>query len=117
MNQLADEIKTMEEIVMFTFSQERSIRAAVRASGCSWHRVVKILSSNGVVINELHQKVMKLHEDGRSANEIAKILNTSERTIKAYLPRIRPNYGVNLSENAKRIKKCKEKKKRESQNP
>lgn len=45
------------------------------------------------------------------AGDIAKEMNLNIKTVQSYLPRIRPVYGENISENALRIKRSREKRK------
>ena len=49
-------------------------------------------------------------EFGKNAKEISEITGYAETTVHAYLPRVRPAYNENISENAKRIKKYRQNK-------
>lgn len=100
----------ISEKILSSFKATQSIKATAREAGCSWMRVVKILSSNGVVINDTHEKILSLAESGKDAAEIASQLSLSEKTVKAYLPAVRPVYGEDLTKNAKKIRKCRERK-------
>jgi len=94
--------------ILNIYEETHSMRRTAKETGCSWQRVVKILSSNDIVINEAHGMILKLYEAGNTPKEIASQIGYSEKVVKAYLPKKRPYYGVNLSENAKRIKRCRE---------
>ena len=96
--------------VLSTYKETQSIRQTSKETKCSWQRVVKILASNGIVVNETHEMILRLHEEGKTPGEIAKQVGYSEKVIRAYLPKKRPYYGVNISENAKKIKQCRENK-------
>ncbi len=96
--------------VLNTYKKTQSIRQTAMETGCSWQRVVKILSSNGIVVSESHDIILKMHEKGKSPGEIATQIGYSEKVVKAYLPKKRPYYGVDISENAKRIKRCRKNK-------
>lgn len=96
------------ENMIKAFKETESIRAASRVAGCCWQRTVKILTSNGIVINEKHKLILELHEKGKSPEEIAKQIGCTVRTVKAYLPPKRPCYMINQSENAKMIKQWRE---------
>ena len=100
---------TIVDNILNEYKKSESIKATAQNTGCSWNRVVKVLSSNGILINNTHRRILELHEEGFPTKEIAKKLGMNEKTIKSYLPRQRPYYGVDMSENAKRIKKCREK--------
>lgn len=96
--------------ILTIFRETQSIKAVERKTGCSWPRVVKILSSNGVVINEIHAQILKLHEEGRTPEEIAKQVSRGVKTVQAYLPKTRPYYRIEPSKNAERIRRCRERK-------
>lgn len=100
------------EKILNTFEETQSIKRTAKEAECSWHRVVKILSSSGVLINETHRIILNFAEKGEAPEQIAKHTGYSVATVRAYLPAQKPFYKVNPSENAKRIKKCKEKKKK-----
>ena len=91
------------------YNETQSIRGTVKGAKCSWPRVVKILASKGVVINDVHNLILKMHDEGKTIDEIAKQTGYNPKTIQAYLPAVRPVYGVNPSVNAQRIKKCRSK--------
>ncbi len=95
--------------ILRTFNKTQSIRATAAETGCSWQRVVKILSSNSVIINETHEIILKMQKEGKTKAEIAKATGCSEKTVNAYLPAVRPYYNVSPSDNAIRIKKCRNK--------
>lgn len=92
--------------VLKYYNETQSIRGTAKGAKCSWPRVVKILASNGVVINDMHKLILKMYDEEKTIDEIAKQMGRSPRTIQAYLPAVRPIYGVNPSVNAQRIKKC-----------
>ncbi len=98
------------EDVLNVYKETRSIRQTAKETRCSWQRVVKILASNGIVASATHEMILKLYEEGKDPGEIARQVGYSEKVVKAYLPKKRPYYGVDISENAKRIRKCRENK-------
>lgn len=99
----------VDEEILEAYKILKSVKAVCQDTGYSWNRIVKSLSSSGVMINETHTLILKYHEEGMSITEIAKQVGISIKTTQAYLPRIRPVYGENLSPNALRIKKSREK--------
>jgi transposase len=103
----------MSEIddILKTFEETNSIKATAKENHCSWNRVVKILSSNGIVVNNTHEIILSLNEKGMSIDEISKQTGYNKKTIQAYLPASRPIYRVDISENAKRIQACRDRKK------
>lgn len=101
----------MTEKIIKIYEKTGSIRATAKELGCSWNRVTKALSTAGFVVSETHMMILELHDEGLTAEEIAKKTGYNIKTVKAYLPRVRPEYGEYASENAKRIKKSREKQK------
>ena len=82
-----------------------SIKAVSQRTKCSWNRVVKSLSTSGVVINPTHALILEYHEKGLTPLQIANQMEISVKTVQAYLPRVRPVYGEDLSKNALKIKR------------
>ncbi len=62
------------------------------------------------VDNDTHEIILNLYDRGKNAKEISEITGYAETTVHAYLPRVRPAYNENISENAKRIKKYRQNK-------
>lgn len=93
------------------FNQEKTVRGVARRTGYSWNKIIKSLSTNGIIINDTHRKILSLYNAGMGREEIANQVHMSVRSVQCYLPRVRPVYGETISENAKRIKKCRLKKK------
>lgn len=100
---------SIDQEILEAYKILKSVKAVCHDTGSSWNRIVKSLSSSGVVINETHTLILKYHEEGMSLAEIAKQVGVSVKTVQAYIPRVRPVYGENLSPNALRIKKSREK--------
>lgn len=96
--------------VLEKYKEIQSVKGTAKAVGCSWNRVVKILSSNGVVINDTHALILKLHEENKPIDAISRQTGLTPKVIQAYLPAVRPCYNVNPSPNAQCIKRCRRKK-------
>lgn len=96
--------------ILSVYRKTQSVKATAKEAGCGWQRVVKVLSSNGVIVNETHEQILEMHRNGKSVGEIAHKVGCSIKTVQAYIPCARPYYNIDPSENAKRIKKCREKK-------
>ena len=105
-----ENVKDSTKIILQEYKNEQSIKVISLKTGYSWNKIVKTLSSNGIILNEKHAMILELYNKGISIKSIAKLLDLSVRTVKAYLPRTRPIYNEDMSENAKRIKKTREKK-------
>ena len=103
------------EKILSAYDKTHSIKGVAKETYYSWNRIVKALSSAGIVINDNHALILSLHEKGKTIEDIAKYTGLSVRTVQSYLPRIRPIYNENQSNNAKLIKKyrCKTKNERE----
>lgn len=104
----------IDEEIMDAYKTLKSVRAVHKETGYSWNRIVKSLSTSGIVINETHALILKDYKNGMSPLEIAKQIGVNVKTVQSYLPRIRPIYGEDLSKNALRIKKSREKHKKET---
>lgn len=96
--------------IIETFEKTQSIKATAKQIGCSWNRVAKVLSTEGIIANENQAYILNLYEKGKTLEEIVKVTGLSRKTVQSYSPRNRPVYNENLSENALRIKKCRAKK-------
>lgn len=102
---------SIDKDIYDTFRSTGSVRETAKEIGCSWNRVVKSLASSGVIISDTHVMILDMHDAGMSVQEIARQLSLNTKTVQAYLPRVRPVYGENKSENAKRIKEWRDRKK------
>ena len=89
-----------------------SIKKTAEHAGCSWNRVIKSLSSSGILINDTHEIILNLFDAGMTPEQIAKQVGISIKTVQAYLPRMRPAYGENRSKNAEKIKEWRDRKKK-----
>lgn len=110
-------MKTIVDEIIAAFKSCGTITGVCEKVGCSHHRVKKILSSNGIVINDTHYLILKYAEEGKTPEEISKMTGLSVKTVNAYLPAVRPYYLVNPSENAKRVERSKQRKKNGEGNP
>lgn len=98
--------KEIEEIYL----DSGSVKKTAAKCHCSWNKVVKTLSTANYILNETHSHILNLQSQGLSVQEIAEQIGYSEKTVQAYLPRVRPIYNENLSGNAIRIKAFRERK-------
>ena len=103
--------KNDEKIIMHNFVNGCSVTAINNQTGISFHRIRKILTANGIVINAVHKTILELHQDGMPSKDIALIVGLSESVVQSYLPPLKPLYGINPSYNAIKIKRCRTKKK------
>lgn len=95
-----------EKLIITAWNETESIKGVSEKLNISWVRVVKTLSSNGIICHDNHRKIMELHKKGFSVDYISKQLSLSKRTVEVYLPRKRPMYmSVNSSKNAVNIRK------------
>lgn len=103
--------RMVDREILDAFNNTGSVRGAAEKTGCSWNRVVKSLSSSGIVINDTHEIILDLCESGMTPDQIAKQVGISIKTVQAYLPRVRPVYGENRSKNAIKINEWRNKRK------
>lgn len=102
---------SIDKDIYYAYRSTGSVRETAKEIGCSWNRVVKSLASSGVIISDTHVMILDMHDAGMSVQEIARQLSLNTKTVQAYLPRVRPVYWENKSENAKRIKEWRDRKK------
>lgn len=106
--------RMIDEEILKAFNKSGSVKGTVEKTGYSWNRVVKSLSSSGIVINDTHEIILDLCESGMTPDQIAKQLGINVKTVQAYLPRTRPVYGENRSKNATRINEWRNRRKKET---
>ena len=104
--------RMVDREILNAFNDTGSVKGTVEKTGYSWNRVVKSLSSSGIVINDTHKIILDLHESGMTPDQIAKQMGINIKTVQAYLPRVRPVYGEDRSKDAKRIKEWRDRKKK-----
>ena len=91
-----------------------SIKATARELGISEQSIRHILLDAGVYTSERSQQIHKMWEAGLSAAEIAERLKIKEKTVLSYLPYSKTPYIFpEKSQNAVRIQKCRERKRKE----
>ena len=103
--------RMIDEEILKAFNKSGSVSGAAKEVRCSWNRVIKSLSSSGILINDTHEIILDLCDAGMTPEQIAKQVGISIKTVQAYLPRVRPVYGENRSKNAKRINEWRTKQK------
>ena len=101
-----DEIKQILKI----YDETSSVKAIVKELGISWQRAVKILTTEGYVLNDNHEIILEMYRENKPLHEIAARTGLTEKTIQAYLPAQKPYYNYKPSANALRIRKCRDKK-------
>lgn len=90
-----------------------SMRELAERHSISLQRVRRILIDNGSYANETTIHAMKRLEDGASLEQIAEELNISKNALIGNLPHTKGVYGQsNASENAKRIRAFRNRKRR-----
>lgn len=95
----------IDEEIKKLYDELGSIKAVSKRTRYSWNRIVKSLSTSGVIINPTHALILQYHEKGLTPLQIANQMEISVKTVQAYLPRVRPVYREDLSKNALKIKK------------
>lgn len=63
------------------------------------------------MINDTHALILKLKDEGMNVEQISEQIGINKKTVQSYLPGVRPAYKENISENAKRIKRCRDRNK------
>ena len=97
--------------ILETYNRLGSIKATKIECGVSEYRIRKVLTAKGIVLNDTHQTILDLHEQGKSLEQIAEQVGLSKSVVQSYLPPKRPLYRVNQSKNALHIAEWRAKKK------
>lgn len=61
-----------EKVVIGLYGQVDSMKQIEKKTGLSWNKIVKTLSTAGIVCNDKHRQILELHNSGVSSGEIAK---------------------------------------------
>lgn len=101
------------DYILATYKKLGSIKATKIECGVSEHRIRKVLTAKGIILNDTHALILELYGQGKSSNEISEQVGLSESVVKSYLPPKRPIYRVDQSPNALKIAAWREKKKKE----
>ena len=99
------------DLILNAYRKLGSIKATHIELGVSEHRIRKVLTAKGIVLNDTHQTILDWHEKGKSPEWIAEQVGLSESVVRSYLPPVRPIYRVDQSPNAVRIAEWRSKKK------
>lgn len=101
----------MEEIAK-CYRSNMSIKEIADYNGIDTHKVVKILVTKGVYSSETYDRIKDLRIEGKSDDEIAKILSIKRGTMNDYTPYKKGIYKWDdPTENALKIRKCRGKNK------
>lgn len=98
--------QTPTQKILKAYEESQTLTGIHKLTGYNWQRIAKTLSTEGIIVNETQATIIDLHYRGKSASEISTITGFAVSTVMAYLPRTRPAYMENRSENALRIEKC-----------
>jgi hypothetical protein len=99
-------MQTPTQKILKAYEESQTLTGIHKLTGYNWQRIAKTLSTEGIIVNETQAAIIDLHYRGKSASEISTITGFAVSTVMAYLPRTRPAYMENRSENALRIEKC-----------
>lgn len=109
-----DNMNEIEKIV-YAYKQCESIKGTANKLNISMYRVRKVLTGEGIILNDIHRKILEYYSQGYSMEEIASMVNLSIAVTRSYLPPKRPIYKANRSANAIKIANWREKKKGKEQ--
>lgn len=99
------------DYILETYKKLGSIKATHIKCGVSEHRIRKVLTTKGIVINDTHALILDLYENGDSPEQIADNVKLSVSVVRSYIPPKRPLYRIDQSPNAVRIANWRAKKK------
>lgn len=107
----------IDEIVR-GYQSGMSVHEISQWNGISDSKTIKILVTKGVYSNDVYDKVKEMRDAGKSDWEIRDTLNLSSNGLNKYTPYKSAMYNLNeqASENAKKLREWKRKKKSIAQN-
>ena len=100
-----------DDDILAAWKRYGTVKSVSLNLGISYNKVLKALSTKGIIISPTHKKILDFYNQGKTTAEIADLLKMNEKVVKSYIPRTRPQYNVNQSENALKIKNWRESKK------
>lgn len=101
------------DIIFATYKKLGSVKATKIECGVSEHRIRKVLTAKGIILNDTHALILELYNQGKSSTEISEQVGLSISVVKSYLPPKRPIYRVNQSPNALKIAAWRKRKEKE----
>lgn len=104
-----------DQKIIILWKQHKSVKMVTQCCGYSRYKVIKCLSTYGYALNTTHQKILQLYKQGETAEQIAKALGLNAKVVKAYFPRVRPEYGKHYSKNAKKLYEWRKRKEKENE--
>lgn len=103
----------LTEIVEYYNSKEQSIKQIARKFGISEAKVLKCLVTANIYPTDTARAIKKMRDKAMTESEIAKSLGVSVKSLDKYTPYTKTIYNDNPSENAKRIRRSRNKKQNE----
>lgn len=103
-------MQTATEKILEACNEVQTLNGIHKITGYSWQKIAKVLSTNGIIINDTQSVILRLFGKGKTPDEISKATGFAYSTVMAYIPSFRPVYMENRSKNALRIEKCRKKK-------
>lgn len=101
----------IERMIRDAYRRSGSIRAAAQELDLSEQAVRRVLLNCGDYTNDRALQIQGLLDAGKTVDEIAERLRIKRNTVISYLPYSRTPYiSPEKTENALRIKKCRERK-------
>lgn len=96
------------EIICKMYQRGFTVNKIQKKSGYSVSKIRKILITNNLYKDSLYDVIKNYLEQGKNIDDIAELLGVSKKVVNSYMPYVKCIYNYNLSDNAKRIKKYKE---------
>ena len=77
---------TIIDIICHEYDETKSVKKVAERLNITKSRVIKVLSTEGYILNYKHNVIMEMHQNNEPVERIAEKVNLSVRTVKAYLP-------------------------------
>ena len=52
---------SITERILEVYEETHSVKSTVKKTGCSWNKIVKTLSSEGIIINKTHALILEMY--------------------------------------------------------
>lgn len=77
---------TIIDIICQEYNETKSVKKVAERLNIPKSRVVKVLSTEGYILNYKHGQIMEMHQNDEPVEKIAEKVHLSVRTVKEYLP-------------------------------
>lgn len=77
---------TIIDIICHEYDETKSVKKVAERLNIPKTRVIKVLSTEGYILNYKHNVIIEMYQNNEPVEMIADRVHLSVRTVKAYLP-------------------------------